>query len=259
MRRIPTRTSLLIATSTRKVKSAVDAEEKSLYLQPVNFPAAFMIGFSVASIPGPTGVLIATQTLRHGARAGLFTMLAPLALDVFIMLPLGLFLQASLFTGNRAAVLGLSGAAFLLWLGTQSIRAGIREKDKVGRMKAERENSSFIPHPSSSTARRSGEMSPFLKGLFTHVTSPYPYLFWATVGGSFVRRGFENSGISGAAIFPAGFWTGTTTFTLMLIYLVAHGKKLLPPRIEPYLHHVSGVLLLASGIYLAVSVWHGLF
>jgi threonine/homoserine/homoserine lactone efflux protein len=205
-----------------------------------------MIGFSVASIPGPTSILIATQTLRHGAGAGLVTMTAPLALDVFIMMPLGLMLQASVFAGNRAIVLGLGGSVFLVWLGVQSIRAGI-------------EHVNTIRASAPARAEDKPELNPFVKGFLTHVTSPYPYLYWATVGASFVRQGFEAGGIAGATIFPAGFWTGTSSFTLLLIYLVARGKRLLPARWEPYLHHGSGMLLIASGVYLAAGVWHGLF
>jgi len=211
----------------------------------MTLPLAFMIGFSVASIPGPTGVLITTQTLRHGARAGLVTMTAPLALDVFVMMPLGLFLQASLFAGSRAFVLGLGGAAFLLWLGVQSIRAGIKHVNT-------------IRVTGAAPADSKHELGPFLKGFITHVSSPYPYLYWSTVGGPFVLQGFAKGGIAGAALFPIGFWAGTTSFTFLLIYLVARGKRLLPVRLEPYLHHISGALLIGSGIYLAIALWHGL-
>lgn len=211
----------------------------------MNFPLAFAIGVSVASIPGPTIILIATQTLRHGPRAALMTMLAPLALDAFLMLPLGLILQTSLFGGNGALILALCGSALLLWLGLQSIRAGLR--------------SSLLPHPSSLATPGNRELPPFVKGLLTHVTSPYPYLYWATVGASFIRQGFANGGVLGAAIFPLGFWLGACSFTVVVIYLVARTKKLLPPRVEPYLHHVSGVLLIGGGIYLAVSSWRGVF
>jgi len=205
-----------------------------------------MIGVSVASIPGPTGILIATQTLRHGGRAGLVTMAAPLALDVFVMMPLGLFLQASLFAGSGAIVLGLGGAAFLFWLGGQSIRAGIQHVNTI-------RASGVTP------AENNNELGPFWKGFVTQVASPYPYLYWTTVGASFVRQGFADGGIAGAALFPVGFWAGTTSFTLLLISLVARGKRLLPTRVEPYLHHTSGALLIGSGIYLGIAVWHGLF
>jgi homoserine/homoserine lactone efflux protein len=212
----------------------------------VTFPFAFTIGFSVASIPGPTGVLIATQTLRHGSRAGLVTMTAPLALDVFVMMPLGLFLQTSLFTGSGAIVLGLCGAAFLFWLGVQSIRAGIKHVNS-------------IRAPGAAHVDADRDLAPFFKGFVTHASSPYPYLYWSTVGGSFILQGFADGGIAGAALFPIGFWAGASSFTLILICLVARGKKLLPPRVEPYFHHLSGALLIGSGIYLGFAVWHGLF
>ena len=212
----------------------------------MTFPLAFAVGLSVASIPGPTIILIATQTLRHGARAGLLTMTAPLALDALLMLPLGLILQTSLFGERGSIALGLCGAVFLLWLGAQSIRAGMKHASAV---------SASAVAPADSRQ----EMTPILKGLLTHATSPYPYLYWATVGASFIRRGFASGGIAGAAVFPLGFWTGAITFTLIVICLVARGKKLLPSRLEPYLHHLSGALLIGSGIYLAVNVWQGLF
>jgi threonine/homoserine/homoserine lactone efflux protein len=210
----------------------------------VNFSAAFFLGLLVASIPGPTGILIATETLRHGARAGFLTMLAPLLLDIFVMLPLGLFLQTAL-TGIGAVLLGLAGAAFLFWLGVLSIRAGIEHVQTIRTTGA------------PPIAKR--DLPPFMKGFITHVASPYPYVWWSTAGGAFVLQGYARGGIAGATVFPAGFWSGTTTFTVFLIYLVAHGKRLMPARWEPYLHHISGVLLMGSAIYLAARVWHGLF
>ena len=212
----------------------------------MTFPLAFAIGFSVASIPGPTIILIATQTLRHGPRAGVITMAAPLTLDALLMVPLGLILQTSLFVGRGAALLGLCGAAFLIWLGMQSIGAGVK-------------HAAAGFDPTVGRADGAKEIPAFLKGLLTHVTSPFPYLYWATVGASFIRQGFANGGIVGAAVFPLGFWLGACSFTLIVIYLVARGKKLLPSRLEPYLHHLSGALLIGSGIYLAVSVWQALF
>ncbi|MBI2986575.1 MAG: LysE family translocator [Deltaproteobacteria bacterium] len=208
----------------------------------MTFPLAFAIGFSVASIPGPTIVLITTETLRKGARSGLLTMTAPILLDALLMLPLGLLLQASLFYGRGALVLGLAGAALLIWLGFQSMCAGTTS-----------------PHPSSPIFTEGKELPSFLKGLLTHLTSPYPYLYWGTVGSSFVRQGYENGGAWAAALFPVGFWLGASTFTLLVIYVAARGKKILPPRLEPHLHRFSGVLLIGSGIFLALKVWQGLF
>lgn len=212
----------------------------------MTFPLAFAIGFSVASIPGPMIVLISTETLRKGARAGLVTMTAPLLLDGLMMLPLGLLLQASLFSGKGVVVLGLAGAAFLAWLGIQSLSARAGEALKLKGQNA------------APTARER-EVSSFLKALLTHLTSPYPYLYWGTAGSSFVRQGYEAGGVPGAALFPLGFWAGASAFTLLVIYLITRGRKMLPERFEPHLHRVSGILLIASGVLLAVKVWQGSF
>lgn len=218
----------------------------------MTFSLAFVMGFSVASIPGPTIILIATETLRKGARAGLLTMMAPLLMDALVMLPLGLFLQASLFSGRGAVFLGVVGAGFLVWLGLQSIRAGFRGPRDQG-LQGSRVTGSTLHslNPSS--------LHPFLKGILTHLTSPYPYLYWGTVGSSFIRQGFESGGAQSAAVFPLGFWLGASAFTLLVIYLVSRGKEHLPPSLEPLLHHLSGALLIGSGIFLVVRVWQGLF
>ena len=212
----------------------------------MTFPLAFAIGFSVASIPGPTIILIATETLRKGPRSGLATMAAPISLDAVMMLPLGLLLQASIFSGKGALFLGLTGAAFLFWLGLQSMYAGARNIALEGNRGAK---------PTDGNQ----DTPSFVKGLLTHLTSPYPYLYWGTVGSTFIRQGFQSGGVWAAAVFPLGFWFGASVFTLIVIYLVARTKKLLPPRLEPLLHRLSGVLLIGSGIFLAVRVWQGLF
>ena len=229
----------------------------------MTFPLAFAIGFSVASIPGPTIILIATETLRKGARAGMLTMMAPLLMDGLVMLPLGLLLQASLFSGKGSVALGLVGGAFLAWLGLQSMRAGTKQFRVPGlgsRVAGYGSEELETPNSKLETLRYGEQELPsFLKGILTHLTSPFPYLYWGSVGSSFIRQGFESGGLYGAAIFPLGFWLGASVFSLLVIYLLARGKKLLPPRMEAYLHHVSGALLIGSGVYLAVRVWRGSF
>ena len=98
-----------------------------------------------------------------------------------------------------------------------------------------------------------------MKGVVTHATSPYPYIYWGTAGASFIRRGFETGGAWGAVLFPVGFWLGAVSFTLLVIYFLAAGKRLLPRRLGPRLHYLSGGLLIGAGIFLAVSVWKNSF
>ncbi|HWP57110.1 MAG TPA: LysE family translocator [Candidatus Acidoferrales bacterium] len=207
----------------------------------VTFAGAFVLGFSVASIPGPTIVLITTETLTKGARAGIAAMAAPLLLDAFLMLPLGLALQGLLVSPAAATGLGLIGGCFLGWLGLNSIRSA--RPALAGH--ARQENS---PLPDR-------DMPSFLKGMLTHLSSPYPYLYWATVGAPLVRQGFARAGVPGAVFFPLGFWLGASAFTLLTIFVAAQGKRLLPARFEPWLHIASGLLLIGCGIALAARTW----
>ena len=208
----------------------------------MTFPLAFVIGFSVASIPGPTIILIASETLRKGAGAGLSVMTAPLLLDALLMLPLGLFFQALLPVESGRTGLMIIGGGLLVWFGLQSIRTGPDEKSAAAKLDS--------PAPDGRH-----EIRPFSKGVLVHLTSPYPYLYWGTVGAPLVRQGFESGGLWTAAIFPLGFWVGTTSFTLLVIALLARGKKLLSPPWELFFHRALGALLIATGVFLMMKGW----
>lgn len=202
------------------------------------------MGFSVASLPGPIIVLVASETLRKGPGAGLLTMTAPLLVDALVILPLVLMIQASLVPERGWVPLGFVGAALLVWLGLQSMG---------GRTEGPRSNDK----PGLSLRRR--EMPSFLKGVLTQCTNPYPYIFWGTVGVVFVRQGLEQGGIPGAVVFPLGFWLGAGTLNLLVVTVSTRGRQMLSPQWEPHLHRILGILLIGSAILVGFKTWRGLF
>jgi threonine/homoserine/homoserine lactone efflux protein len=213
---------------------------KRFNLSFVSFPLAVAIGFSVASIPGPTIILISAETLRNGARAGLATMAAPILIDATIMIPLGLSLQTFL-SKTGEVVLEFVGASFLLWLAIKSLRSATAGSGAGIDREGAATNAKVLPS--------------FLKGVLIHLTSPYPYLYWATVGGSFIRQGMEVDGLWGAALFPLGFWLGATGFTVTVIFALARGRRFLPPSIATSLPRLCSILLVAGALYLALCAW----
>jgi threonine/homoserine/homoserine lactone efflux protein len=206
----------------------------------VSFPIAFAIGFSIASVPGPTIILIATETLRSGARAGLFAIVAPVLIDATVMVPLGFLLQ-TVMSNNGARALGLAGGLFLFWLGFKSIRA--------------RQPGSTLCGATPAAVRFTSPFSSFARVAVAHLTSPYPYLYWGTVGGALMRKGIAQGGLWEGMIFPLGFWLGTLTFTGTTVYLIARGRRLLPARFEPVLHIFSGALLITAALLLVGQVF----
>jgi len=202
----------------------------------MGFLLTFAMGFSIASMPGPIMALIATETLRRGARSGAQAAIAPVCVDAVIMLPLVVLLHASIPSGFAAVAIGVAGGLFLVWLGVQSLRAG--SVDTRGWMKSDL--ATGLPS--------------FTKGVLTHLMNPYPYVFWGTVGLAFVRQGFQTSGITGALHFPLGFWLGASSFNFLVVYIVIRGRRMLPAGAEPYFHLFSGLLLMTAGVFLIISV-----
>lgn len=196
---------------------------------------AYAMGFSVASMPGPILALITTETLRRGPWPGAQTALAPMCVDACVMLPLVMMLQSSVPSGAGAVGMGLAGGAFLFWLGLRSFRAG-------------------SPAVAPGRHSRSRRLPPFLKSVLTHLMNPYAYIFWGTVGFAFVREGFAAEGLKGALSFPVGFWLGAATINFLVVYLVSRGRRFLPARMEPYVHVVSGILLIGAGAFLVWAV-----
>ena len=198
----------------------------------------------MASLPGPILVLIASETLRKGAVAGCLVMTAPLFVDALVMLPLALLLQAALVPGKSWVLLGSTGALLLFWLGMQSLRLDLGQPERDAKR--------------GWNLGRS-ELPSFLKGVLTHLTNPYPYIYWGTVGVIFVRQGLERGGAPGALLFPLGFWLGAGTLNLLVVFVATRGRRLLPPRWEPYLHRFSGLLLMGCALWLGFKTWSGAF
>jgi len=198
----------------------------------------------MASLPGPILVLIASETLRKGAVAGCLVMTAPLFVDALVMLPLALLLQAALVPGKSWVLLGSTGALLLFWLGMQSLRLDLGQPERDAKR--------------GWNLGRS-ELPSFLKGVLTHLTNPYPYIYWGTVGVIFVRQGLERGGVPGALLFPLGFWLGAGTLNLLVVFVATRGRRLLPPRWEPYLHRFSGLLLMGCALWLGFKTWSGAF
>ena len=91
------------------------------------FTIGLLLGAPSGIAPGPMLILIISETLRHGIRAGAKVACTPLLTDVPVVLTSGfIFTQIS----NMNILLGaisLFGSIFILYLGTKSIRTANTE------------------------------------------------------------------------------------------------------------------------------------
>jgi threonine/homoserine/homoserine lactone efflux protein len=144
------------------------------YFPPMNefFLSALSFGLAAGLKPGPLGVLVIQQTLSKGLPAGVRASLAPLITDGPIIIAALWLLSQVKNIDVFAAVLSLFGGVYLLWLSAKMFRA--RQISLSGKLTVQ------------------GSLATAVKLNFLN---PGPYLFWFTVGGSYIIRGSASESI----------------------------------------------------------------
>jgi threonine/homoserine/homoserine lactone efflux protein len=130
------------------------------------FFSALSFGLAAGLKPGPLGIVVIQQTLSRGLPSGLRASMAPLITDGPIIIAALWFLSQFKSIDLFAAVLSIFGGLYLLWLSQKMFRIqNVSISSKLG------------SDASLGTAVK------------VNLLNPGPYLFWFTVGGSYIVRG----------------------------------------------------------------------
>jgi threonine/homoserine/homoserine lactone efflux protein len=130
------------------------------------FFAALSFGLAAGLKPGPLGTIVIQQTLSKGLPAGMRASLAPLITDGPIIIAALWFLTHFKSIDIFAAALGLFGGLYSIWLAVKILQ--LREISLAGKLEFE---------------------DSLLMAVKINLLNPGPYLFWFTVGGSYIIRG----------------------------------------------------------------------
>lgn len=141
--------------------------------------AALTFGVTAGLKPGPLGVYVIHQTLLHGPRAGLLASFAPFVSDGPIIL--GSFLLVNSFKHFDAFItlISILGALYIAFIAARLLLAN--------------------PMPQQPGATPSS----FLTAVKINLLNPAPYLFWSTVGGTYLVQNTPMEGAVFAALFLA--------------------------------------------------------
>ncbi|MDP6330607.1 MAG: LysE family transporter [SAR324 cluster bacterium] len=129
------------------------------------FGAGTVFGLSGGFSPGPLLVLVISETMRHGVRAGIMVAITPLLTDLPVMVVAVVLLNQLSHFEMLLGGISLAGAMFLMRIGWLSLKT-------AGVMPAE---ANLEPH---SLGTR----------MMTNYLNPSMYLFWFTVGAPFLMR-----------------------------------------------------------------------
>jgi threonine/homoserine/homoserine lactone efflux protein len=194
--------------------------------------AAFVAAVTLLMlIPGPNVALITANSVTHGPRYGLLTVVGACAAMPLQLAMVGLGMTEALSVAGRwFAVLRWAGVAYLLWLGIRAWRAAPRSLADV---KAEPRSARIV----------------VFHGFFVSLANPKTLVFYVAFFPQFV-----------AGPDPARqIWVLAMTF-IAIAAIVDSGWALLAGRLRPLLsrhgvlrNRLTGAVLIAAGAGLAAA------
>jgi len=144
--------------------------------------AGALLGLGAGFSPGPLLALVVSETLRRGAAAGIRVALAPLVTDLpiiaLVVLGLGHLVHDSMLPG----VLALIGGMLVICMGVGEFRKTEEVVVEAGP----------VAHP-------------LRRGILVNALSPYPYLFWLSVGGPMIFKAWGQSPVAPFAFLGSFF------------------------------------------------------
>jgi len=185
--------------------------------------SGILLGLSGGLAPGPLLTLVASETLRHGARAGIWVALAPLLTDLPIILATVLLLRPLTDQTAPLALIHFGGGLYLAWLGLRGVR--------------------FRGAALESTAPPG---SPW-RGVIANFLNPSPYLFWLAVGAPTVLAAWREGWLA-AAVFIVAFYVLLVGSKVLLAVALGRARRLLRSGGYIVLMRGLGLLLLAYAL-----------
>jgi RhtB (resistance to homoserine/threonine) family protein len=194
----------------------------------------------VIVVPGPDTVVVTKNVLLHGRRAALGTSLGVTAgLSVWtIAAAVGI---ASLLRASAVAftVLKLVGAAYLIWLGVQALRA-------AGHAASVKQDAQPPSRPAMSA------LGGFRQGFISDLANPKIGVFFTSLLPQFVDPG--RPVLLPFLVLGAVFVVMTAAWLCAYCLLAARAAQTLErPRVKAALDRVTGVVLIAIGLRLATE------
>ncbi|HYR28171.1 MAG TPA: LysE family translocator [Thermoanaerobaculia bacterium] len=187
--------------------------------------AALVYGLTGGLAPGPLMTLVLTQTIRHGAREGMKTALAPLITDGPIMLVLLLFLDEIAAIRPLVGAIGIAGTLYLLYLAWESW-------------------TSKPPSPGDAVAAPQS----LLRGALVNFLNPHPYLFWLTAGTPMLAKAWRHSGAAAIA-FVALFFVCLVGSKILLALAIARSRERIVGRwYRPAMRVLAVLIVVFAGI-----------
>jgi threonine/homoserine/homoserine lactone efflux protein len=202
---------------------------------PQHLPLFLLGSVVITVVPGADMALVTRQVVTRGRAAAQATILGNLTGLVVHAAALAAGLSALLVASATAyTIVKLAGAAYLVYLGVQSLRQARRSAAAV----------------SAAPTKRSGNA--YLQGLISTVLNPKPALFFLSYLPQFVDRN-GSVVLQVALLATIHIVVGLVWLTFYAWFVSRLHAALTRPRVKAALERVTGVVLIALGIRVATE------
>jgi threonine/homoserine/homoserine lactone efflux protein len=90
-------------------------------------------------------------------------------------------------------------------------------------------------------------------GIITSLSNPFFYIWWATIGCTFMFKGLELAGIVGLLGFIIGHWSADLSWFSTISFFSSRGSKVMADRTYKVVMMICGVFLVLLGFYFILS------
>lgn len=205
------------------------------------FFTSWLVGFSGAASPGPVSTLCLTEGTRRGFWAGPRITIGHAVVEFAMVILLALGLGPLLSQKGVAAAVALFGGAFLLWMGWDLTRGAWTGKLTLN-LEARTEATGIA------------SLGSVPAGALISLSNPYWFLWWATIGASYVVLALS-FGVVGLLAFYVGHILADLTWNSVLTFIASSGRRVLPVAFYRWLLIAFGVFLIAFSLYF---IWTGI-
>jgi len=198
---------------------------------------SFVAAFSGAVVPGPVFVVVVSEALKKGKKAGPLVVLGHFAIEAIIILTVFLGLDVLLGSTQATRLVSYIGGSILILMGLYLART------------AKNFRANTVQNSEISFVSRGLVAAGFLSS----GSNPHFFLWWFTTGIPVMALSLASAGAFGFVAFLIGHAAADLSWFSFVSYSVDSGKSYLNQRMVRAILSGSALFLAIFGLYLIFS------
>jgi len=206
------------------------------------FFGSLIVAFTGALMPGPMLTLVIASVAQKGFWTSVFIVIGHSILELLIVISFYLGVLKYLDNPLVIKIISIVGGAFLIYMAVSIIVSIARKKIK-------------LDMDAKSIAKNLGTKNTFIitgKGILISLSNPYWYVWWLTIGATFMIKSVQHS-FGGVAFFYTGHILADFIWYLFVGFLVSTGRRFFNQKIYIGILIVCSLFLLYLGVRFIVD------